>query len=111
MGQRKEMMGSPGPDSRPRLIRQTQHLTMLAQGEKAHLVSLGEAGRAVSLAHQHQAATILTTCPKPQVTSPTPVLLQPAGSSFRRMITTAPSSSAAQGSVSTSAPPPNKQKP
>ena len=78
MDQGKDIMGSPGPGSQPRLIVPAQHLTMLAQGEKARLVSLGEAGRVVSLAPQHQAATILTTRPKPQVTSQTPVLLQPA---------------------------------
>ena len=78
MGPGKMVMASPGPGSQPRLIVPAQHLTMLAQGEKARLVSLGEAGRVVSLAPQHQAATILTTRPKAQVTSQTPVLLQPA---------------------------------
>jgi hypothetical protein len=75
-------------------------------------VSLGEAARVVSLAPQPPATTLLTSRPKAVVTSQTPVLLQPAVSSFigsdgyKRLLSSTPSYTSAPASVYTSAPPP-----
>jgi len=111
--QGKVVMASPGPGGQPRLIVPAQHLAMLTgQGEKGRLVSLGEAARVVSLAPQPPATTLLTSRPKAVVTSQTPVLLQPAVSSFigsdgyKRLLSSTPSYTSAPASVYTSAPPP-----
>jgi len=109
--QGKVLMTSPGPGGQPRLIVPAQHLAMLTQGDKGgRLVSLAEGGRIVSVAPQSQVTTIISSRPKSVVTSQTPVLLQPAVSSFlgggeagyKRVFTSAPPS----GTVYTSAPPP-----
>jgi hypothetical protein len=109
MTQGKVLMASPGPGGQPRLIVPAQHLAMLTQADKGgRLVNMGDGGRVVSLAPQTHVTTIISSRPKAVVTSQTPVLLQPAVSSFiggdgyKRVFTSASPS----GTVYTSAPPP-----
>jgi len=93
MGQPGKMLMASGGVAGPRLIVPAHHLTMLTGGDKGGRVVLSEAARVVSLAPQAGVTTIISSRPKQQVTSQTPVLLQPAnnyGEGYKRVYTSAP---------------------